>query len=621
MQVQPGGKLPALDGSNLTNVFSPTVGANSLLVWNSGNTHKVTIGVPPGLAADFSITLPSTTSGTGYTLTAADSAGTLIWTPPALPASSGQMTNQLVAVDGSAVLPGYAFAGDTGTGLYDATPGTVALAAGSLQVFNANSSTLTVSLGTPSFGVGSGALVVAGGESVGGSLNVAGQANANNGFNAFSGGYMINGLNGLNFPASDTTLGASIAIGANALGGQTPSGNYQDTAVGYNSLNHLTNGGDNVAVGYKSGFSATTGSSNTLLGWLAGYDVTTGNNNIVIGNFPTFGTGVTTGSENIIIGQDVRPPVQTGSNQLNIGNLIYGTGLGTGAAPATGGVSIGTSTPSGELNVFQDSSTAAVRGVNVTVSPAGTPTTELGIASTVNNSASSGTPIIAGIKSQVQTEYGETVWGIQSFASGNGTGTISDLAGIETAVGTTVNENVTGAYGLEVDVPIFNGTTSTYAGVYIADPTGSGAVNNYGIYSAGGSNFFGGNVGIGQPMPTSALEVSGGAIVSDSVANAGANFNMATGNVQVSSTSATTINLCGLADGGSYTLILTGLTASSNVTVNGYTSASCTGPVTVDMGAGATTFMTAGNTNIISFVYTTHHGNTLYGSATTNFVH
>jgi hypothetical protein len=109
------------------------------------------------------------------------------------------------------------------------------------------------------------------------------------------------------------------------------------------------------------------------------------------------------------------------------------------------------------------------------------------------------------------------------------------------------------------------------------------------------------------------------------VGNTVAYINFGSGNVQVSNTTATTINVCGVVDGGAYTLVLNGIAASSSVTINGYTTygstSSCSGAVTVDLGAGATSFTTVGNTTVITFVYTTKttNGHTLYGSPATNF--
>jgi len=134
-----------------------------------------------------------------------------------------------------------------------------------------------------------------------------------------------------------------------------------------------------------------------------------------------------------------------------------------------------------------------------------------------------------------------------------------------------------------------------------------------------------GNVGIGTTNPSAQLQVNGD-IVSQSVSNAAAYLNMGSGNVQMSSTAATTINLCGMHDGGAYTLVLTGIAASTTVTVNVYptylNAASCAGTAAqVDLGAGATTFVTAGATNILSFVYFANRGanGTAYGVPATNY--
>jgi hypothetical protein len=100
---------------------------------------------------------------------------------------------------------------------------------------------------------------------------------------------------------------------------------------------------------------------------------------------------------------------------------------------------------------------------------------------------------------------------------------------------------------------------------------------------------------------------------------------MAQGNTQVVTTNTTSLNLCNLVDGGTYTIIMNGLTAGSTITVNGYqtynSSSSCSTQATVDLGAGATTFVAQGATTIVSFVYTTRmtNGNTLYGNVATNF--
>ena len=141
----------------------------------------------------------------------------------------------------------------------------------------------------------------------------------------------------------------SVAVGYGAL---SFGGAWQDVAVGSSALSSSPySGGQNTAVGNGAGVGVTSGTYNTLLGFQAGYDLSTGTNNTLIGQFTTTGVGVTTGSNNILVGKDVRPPSQTGSNQLNIGNLIYATGLGSGATQSTGNVGIGTTAPGAGLDV------------------------------------------------------------------------------------------------------------------------------------------------------------------------------------------------------------------------------------------------------------------------------
>lgn len=131
-----------------------------------------------------------------------------------------------------------------------------------------------------------------------------------------------------------------------------------------------------------------------------------------------------------------------------------------------------------------------------------------------------------------------------------------------------------------------------------------------------------GNVGIGTTSPTSALNVVNGSIVSNSVTNTVAYIDFGAGNSQISSTAATTINLCGMKDGGTYTLLLTGIANGSNVTVNAYptydNTTSCSGAaISVDLGGGDTTFISSGNSNILSFVYFSSKG--VYGIPAVNY--
>jgi hypothetical protein len=57
----------------------------------------------------------------------------------------------------------------------------------------------------------------------------------------------------------------------------------RNTALGYASLDAITQGDDNVTLGYNSGTAVTTGSSNTLIGSGAGASLTNQTGNVFIG--------------------------------------------------------------------------------------------------------------------------------------------------------------------------------------------------------------------------------------------------------------------------------------------------------------------------------------------------
>jgi hypothetical protein len=159
-----------------------------------------------------------------------------------------------------------------------------------------------------------------------------------------------------NVAAGQAALGANTtgynntAIGYSALGVATTATN--NTATGFQALVSTVTGGQNTANGFRSLISST-GSNNTAYGYQSGYDITTGSFNILLGSY-LGATGITTGSNNILVGQDVRPASQTASNQMNIGNLLYATGLGSGATASTGYIGIGTNAPTQKLHIVSN---------------------------------------------------------------------------------------------------------------------------------------------------------------------------------------------------------------------------------------------------------------------------
>ena len=127
-----------------------------------------------------------------------------------------------------------------------------------------------------------------------------------------------------------------------------------------------------------------------------------------------------------------------------------------------------------------------------------------------------------------------------------------------------------------------------------------------------------GNVGIGTTAPSVALEVNG-AIVSQSKSNAlgVTNINFITGNVQVSlnSTNNAAFNVCGLKDGGSYTLILKAQPNGSIPTFAAFSDAACSTSIT-NVDAGGVTLQVASATTILTFI---RAGATVYVMLATGF--
>jgi hypothetical protein len=121
-----------------------------------------------------------------------------------------------------------------------------------------------------------------------------------------NGGINIKGVNGINYPASDTTTGASIAIGPNALVNQPGSAAYSNIGIGYGALSNsgmTTSAINNTVIGYQTGLNSSSGNNNVYLGYQAGKNATTASDNVVIGY--QAGLGSISGSGNILIGSGV----------------------------------------------------------------------------------------------------------------------------------------------------------------------------------------------------------------------------------------------------------------------------------------------------------------------------
>jgi trimeric autotransporter adhesin len=128
-----------------------------------------------------------------------------------------------------------------------------------------------------------------------------------------------------------------------------------------------------------------------------------------------------------------------------------------------------------------------------------------------------------------------------------------------------------------------------------------------------------GNVGIGTTSPVAMLDVHGGAIVSDTQTAGSASINFLTGNTQVytTATSNPAIKLCGLQDGGAYTLVLKGQSAGSTPTFTIFSDSACSVAIT-NFDAGGVTLSTTSSSTVFSFV---RAASTVYAMMATGFTH
>ena len=124
---------------------------------------------------------------------------------------------------------------------------------------------------------------------------------------------MISDINGL---SDGYYAGYSLGLGPGALANDDGSVNH-NTAIGYESLNHNTNGYSNTANGYRSLYENTLGSHNTATGYRSLYFNTTGVQNTASGYYSLRDN--TTGSQNTASGY-----YSLRNNTTSIGNTASG---------------------------------------------------------------------------------------------------------------------------------------------------------------------------------------------------------------------------------------------------------------------------------------------------------
>lgn len=280
----------------------------------------------------------------------------------------------------SSVVPAYAFADDTDTGIgQDGANNLTFISGGSKKLQLDANSRISLSNndnGTSNtlFGKNTGNLIGSGGnhnvfigELSASQSAMTGVQNVGLGYESLKNLSTGSNLIAIGYQAgkSTTTNGHSVIIGQGAgRDGNVASysvlvGNFAGykstgdiTAVGSSAGSNLTSGIRNTYFGSSSGFGNHTGSYNTYVGWRSGYGVAdnANNSNTAVGYQSLF--AITTGDGNVALGYEAMKTLTQSNNNVAIGKQALSSILAGDGANIALGYNSGRDVTSGNKNIF-----------------------------------------------------------------------------------------------------------------------------------------------------------------------------------------------------------------------------------------------------------------------------
>jgi len=283
-----------------------------------------------------------------------------------------------------------------------------------------------------------------------GNSNVDEIKDLSDGKTTFSGSLFLGSYSG---PGGDVS--ANIGVGTHALETVSGGGNV---AIGYYSLNDVTNGHDNTGIGYNVGEKITTGKRNTLIG----ADVA---------------KNITTGERNIVIGYSINTSAAAANNELNIGNSFYAKNIYS--ADAYFGINTASPNASAALDI-----TSSSKGLLI-------PRLDIADLSTAAPVTSPATSLIA-YNTNATTGPGFFYWNGSAWTTIGGSSSVSKIDDLSDAISNTSDNNVFLGDNSGTNATAGTGIQNVGVGIKSLKDVTSGANNTSLGYNAG-SNITTGN--------------------------------------------------------------------------------------------------------------------------------